>query len=107
MFRAVFVSLVLLCFSLSAAPATAKNPEEEDLFAGAAVLERDALLAAVTARNPALAAARQAWEAAATRAPQERALDNPMILYGLAPLSVAADVPFGQSIEVRQRSEER
>jgi len=100
MFRAAFGSLVLLCLFLAAVPAGA---QEDDLFPGASALERDALLAAVAARNPSLAAARQAWEAAQARAPQERALDNPMLSYGLAPLSVASnDVPFGQEIEVRQ-----
>lgn len=100
MVRAAFISLVLICLALQAIPAAA---QEADLFSGTTVLERDALLAAVAARNPDLQAARQAWEAAQARAPQERALDNPMVLYGLAPLSVASDeVPFGHSIEVRQ-----
>jgi outer membrane protein TolC len=100
MFRFVFGSLALLCLSFGAVPAGA---QEDDLFSGASVLDREALLAAVAARNPDLLAARQAWEAARARAPQERALDNPMVSYELAPLSVAAnDVPFGQTLEVRQ-----
>lgn len=102
MFRAVLGS-ILICLSVSALPAIAQSTQEDDLFTGAAALERDALLAAVAARNPDLAAARQAWQAAQARAPQERALDNPMVRYELAPLSVAADdVPFGHSVEVSQ-----
>jgi outer membrane protein TolC len=93
MFRAfVAASLLLLPAALAA--------EEPDLFAGP--LEGKALAAAVAARNPSLEAARQAWRAAAARAPQERALANPIVSYGLAPLSVGSDAPFGQEIEVRQ-----
>src|SRR5262245_31820071 len=95
MFRAhAAVSLLLL-----AAPLTAGEP---DVFAGAATLDHHVLAAAVAARNPSLEAARQAWRAAAARAPQERALANPVVSYALAPLSVGSNAPFGQEIEVRQ-----
>jgi outer membrane protein TolC len=101
--RGVFHSVVLISLCWLGGLAVPAAGQEEALFAGSSVLERGELLAAVAARNPGLAAARQAWEAARARAPQERALDNPMVSYGLAPLSVAAsDVPFGQEIEVRQ-----
>lgn len=103
MFRVVLGSFVLICVSVSALPAIAQMAQEEHLFTGATALERDALLAAVAARNPDLAAARQAWQAAQARAPQERALDDPMVRYELAPLSVASnDVPFGNTFEISQ-----
>lgn len=91
----LFASLLLAAGALAA-------QETDDLFAGAPVLEREALAAAVAARNPSLEAARQAWRAATARAPQERSPANPMVSYGIAPLSAGADVPFGQEIEVRQ-----
>lgn len=73
------------------------------LFAGA-TLFRDELIAAVLARNPGVAEARLAWRAAAARVPQATALDDPMLAYGVAPLSIGSnDVHFGQSLELRQR----
>ena len=90
----LFASLLLAAGAVTA--------QTEDPFAGAAVLERETLAAAVAARNPSLEAARQAWQAASARAPQERALANPMVSYSLAPLSVGTEVPFGHEIEVRQ-----
>src|SRR5215218_3766147 len=93
MFR-VFLAFSLLLLSASL---TAQEP---DILPG--VLDRESLAAAVAARNPSLEAARHAWRAASARAPQERALANPMVSYGLAPLSVGSDVPFGHEIEVRQ-----
>lgn len=65
-------------------------------------LDARTLATAVAERNPSLEAARQAWRAASARAPQERALANPMISYSLAPLSAGSDVPFGNEVEVRQ-----
>lgn len=90
----LFASLLLAAGAVTA--------QTEDPFAGATALERETLAAAVAARNPSLEAARQAWRAATARAPQERSLANPMVSYGLAPLSAGADVPFGQEIEFRQ-----
>jgi outer membrane protein, heavy metal efflux system len=66
-------------------------------------LEREALVAAVLARNPSLEAARQAHRAALERPAQVRALMDPELTYGVAPLSVGGgSVPFGQSVEVEQ-----
>src|SRR5688572_10387855 len=93
MYRLVF-SLLLL-----SAPLTAQEP---DIFASAPALDRETLAAAVAARNPNLEAAHHAWRAASARAPQERALANPMVTYELAPLSVGSNVPFGHEIEIRQ-----
>jgi cobalt-zinc-cadmium efflux system outer membrane protein len=91
----------ILALLLLALPAAAQ-PTDPDPFAGAATLDRAALTAAVRERNPTLEAARLAWRAAAARPAQERALDNLMVSYGAAPLSLGGGVPFGQSLEVRQ-----
>ena len=76
----------------------------EDPFAGAAVLERAALVHAVLERNPSLHAARHAWRAALERAPQETAFDDPMLGLGVAPLSFGADdLDPGMRVDVSQR----
>ena len=76
----------------------------EDPFAGAAVLERAALVREVLERNPSIAAARYAWRAALERAPQESALDDPMLGFGVAPLSFGADdLDPGMRVDVSQR----
>ncbi|HUF78005.1 MAG TPA: TolC family protein, partial [Thermoanaerobaculia bacterium] len=67
-------------------------------------LEREALIEEVLAENPGLEAARRALEAARQRVPQATSLEDPMVSYSLAPLSIASeDVPFGQALEARQR----
>lgn len=76
---------------------------EEDPFVGAVVLERRALIEAVLARNPDIAAARAAWRGALARVPQETALDDPMLSYAFAPLSIGGHAGFGQRIEVEQK----
>lgn len=76
---------------------------DEDPFAGAAGLERRALIEAVLARNPDIEAARAGWRRALARVPQEGAFDDPMVLYSIAPLSIAGDAPFGQRIEIEQK----
>ncbi|HKE20560.1 MAG TPA: TolC family protein, partial [Kofleriaceae bacterium] len=75
-----------------------------DLFAGAPVLERADLVDAVLERNPDVESARQAWRAALARVPQARAIDDPMLRYGIAPLSAWDDrgVPLGQTVEISQ-----
>jgi len=78
--------------------ATASDP-----FAGAERLELAALVEAVLARNPSLDAARQAWRAAAERVPQATAWADPMVAAAIAPLSIAGDMPFGATVEARQR----
>ena len=63
---------------------------EDDLFRGAAHLEREALVREVLRRNPSLRAARAAWRAALARHPQETALADPMLGLGLGPRSLGA-----------------
>jgi outer membrane protein TolC len=82
---------------------SAPAPASGDPFAGHATLERGPLVAAVLARNPSIAAARWAWRAALARHPQETALDDPMLGYELAPLSIGeSDMDTGQRVELSQ-----
>ena len=85
-----------------AAPAAGDNLAE-DPFAGAERLEREALVRAVLARNADLEAARQAWLAARERPAQAGALEDPMVSYGVALLSIgSADVDFGHELRLEQ-----
>jgi outer membrane protein TolC len=79
-------------------------PAADDPFTGAAVLEREALVRAVLDRNPTVDAARAAWRAAEAKPAQAGSLDDPMLGYSIAPLSVgASDVSFGQVVDLSQR----
>ncbi len=74
-----------------------------DLFAGAVELDPAALVEAVLARNPTLAAAAHAARAAEQESVRARGLEALRISYGLAPASVgAADVDFGQEVRASQ-----
>lgn len=85
-------------------PGVAQSTAEgADPLAGLDRLHRDVLVRAVLERNPSLEAARQAWRAAAARPAQVGALEDPMLSYGIAPLSIgSSDVNFGQEIRVEQ-----
>ena len=83
--------------------APARSTADEALFADAKVLDRAALIGAVLARNPDIESARQGWRAAIAVVPAATALDDPMLTYEVAPLSVVGDAPFGQRIELSQR----
>ena len=99
-FRSVLSVLVL---GLLASPGLARGAEEHDPLAGLSRLERGALVQTVLERNPSLEAARQAWRAASARPAQVGALEDPMLSYGIAPLSIgSSDVNFGQEIRVEQ-----
>ena len=82
-------------------------PEAHDdapLFAGDKQLDREKLVRAVLARNPSIAVAREGLRAALEEVPQATALDDPMIGYELAPLSIGSDaVPYGQVVSIRQK----
>lgn len=75
----------------------------DDTFAGAPRLERPALVRAVLERNPSLVSARSALEAARARERQAGALDDPMLVYGLAPRSIGAEAPLGYEARLSQR----
>jgi len=89
------------------APARASAPDGDgrELFAGAAQLDRAALVGAVLARNPDVESARQAWRGALTEYRRATSLEDPMLSCSFAPLSIGggADVPFGQEIVVEQK----
>jgi outer membrane protein TolC len=62
------------------------------------------LVEAVLQRNPSLAAAHAAWNAARARPSQMSALDDPMFAYSIAPLSIGSSrVDFGEQVDVSQR----
>jgi outer membrane protein TolC len=76
-----------------------------DPVAGATVLERDALVVEVLAKNPTLDVARHAWRASIAAFPQMTALDDPMASYMFAPFSIpgiGGGVPFGQEVMLTQ-----
>jgi outer membrane protein TolC len=81
----------------------AEQADGASLFAGDPHLQRDKLVEAVLARNPSVNAAREALRAALAEIPQMTALDDPMVGYELAPLSIAGDAPFGQVVSIRQK----
>jgi len=67
-------------------------------------LDRAAFVQAVLDRNPSLEASRQAWRAALAEHAQESAIDDPMLEYSFAPLSIASsDVGYGQVITLSQK----
>lgn len=94
-YRRAFASLSL--------PAAQQPTLDDDPFVGAPVLERRSLVEAVLARNPDLVAARAGWRRALSRVPQETALDDPMVSYSLAPLSITGAAALGQRIEIEQK----
>ncbi|HVV88673.1 MAG TPA: hypothetical protein VHE35_36765, partial [Kofleriaceae bacterium] len=69
---------------------------EPALADASGALDRGALVAAVLARNPDVAAARDGLRAALAEVDRAGALDDPSLAYQVAPLSVAGDAPFGQ-----------
>jgi len=69
----------------------------------APVLSRAALVGAVLARNPSLEAARESAQAALSMYGRETAIDDPMVEYAIAPLSIASDGPLGHSVRITQR----
>ncbi len=88
---------------LVAAAAAAAEEVAADPFAGAVELDPAALVAAVLARNPTLAAAAHAARAAEQESVRASAFEALRISYGIAPASVgAADVDFGQEFRASQ-----
>lgn len=77
-----------------------EQPELDDLRR----LDRQALIDAVLARNPSVESAREGWRAALVEYPQVTALEDPMVEYSLAPLSIGLDaVSYGQVVRVGQQ----
>lgn len=95
--------------AVMAGHAAAAEPSTDDPFAGAAHLDRAVLVAEVLRRNPTAQAARAGWRAARSRVAQERGLDDPMLSYEIAPLSLFADdsehtsMRLGHAVQIEQR----
>ena len=64
-------------------------------------MDEQALVDLVLARNPTLLAMRAAWRQAQARAPQDAAVPEPTLSYGLAPASLGESLP-GQSITLTE-----
>jgi outer membrane protein, heavy metal efflux system len=74
-----------------------------DPLAGASELDREKLLVSVLARNPSIAAARAAWQAALARYPQDTALPDPMFSYAARPASFGSnEVNAGNDFDLAQ-----
>lgn len=87
-----------------AAPARDESALTGDVFDGAGSLARAALVRAVEARSPTLAAARDAVRAAEARPAQEGALDDPMLEYALGPRSFGSPmVRDAHMVELSQK----
>jgi len=85
-------------------PGSAKAASEVRAIDGSDTLDRSTFVLAVLARNPSLESSRQAWRAALAEHAQERALDDPMLEYSFAPLSIApSEVRYGQVITLSQK----
>lgn len=91
----MWLSIVFVLSGLAAAA-------QDDPFAGAPVLERDALIRAVLERNPGIESMRQAWVAAGEREAQARSFDDLQLMAALAPRSISGDDRFGYMVEVGQ-----
>ena len=87
-----------------ASPGAAEQVEpSDDIFATTPLLQLEVLIREVLARNPSVEAARLAWRAAMERPLQAAAIEQPVVSYGFAPLSVGSSAPFGQEVQVSQR----
>ncbi len=81
----------------------ARVHSDDDPFAGDSGFTRAALVREVQRRNPGLAAARAAVEAARARIPQESALEDPVFSYALGPQSFGSSmVNDAHMVELRQ-----
>ncbi|HZA13044.1 MAG TPA: TolC family protein [Myxococcaceae bacterium] len=103
--KELHVFAMLAAAAMLLAPGSAPPPPHEpDPFAGAPELTPEALVSLVLERNPDVAAMSAAAEAAASRPQQVGALDDPMLTWEVAPLSVyQRDVPFGTQVRLSQK----
>jgi len=102
----ILLAIVLVACASGSAEADGAPPigTGVDPFETADRLERTVLVQAVLERNPTLEAARQAWQAGSERVSQAAALDDPILSYSLAPLSIGdAEIRYGQVITLGQR----
>ena len=100
-FRSCLLKLVV--WELSAGFLLAQEPPPDPL-SELDRLDHETVIRAVVERNPTIESARQAWEVARQREPQVTSLDDPVVSYSFAPLSIGAgDVRYGQIIGFAQR----
>ncbi len=86
----------------SSAPTGSKAPS--DAFLKRDMLDVDDLVTEVHRRNPSLEALQHLWQATAERPSQVRALDDPMLNYGLAPGTIGSDdLVYGQKLDISQK----
>ena len=98
------IVLLTAAAMLLAPSSTPLPPNEPDPFAGASELRPEALVSLVLERNPDVAAMRAAAEVAASRPQQVSALDDPMLTWEVAPLTLyQRDVPFGTQVRLSQK----
>ena len=95
------LSLHLAVF-LAVAPGWAAS-EEPDAAASGELLTAESLASWVLEANAGLAAMRAAAEAAAFRIEPAGSLDDPMLSYGVAPLTAGANRSINQRVEVSQK----
>lgn len=74
-----------------------------EVAVGGTTLDRDALIAAVLARNPELDVARETWRASVAMYSTAVALEDPMASYVVAPFTIGSSVMFSQTLELRQK----
>ena len=80
------------------------HPHQPDPFAGVSELTAPTLAALALERNPDVAAMSAAADVAASRPQQVGALDDPMLTWEVAPLSLyPRDVPFGTQVRLSQK----
>src|SRR5262245_57216522 len=88
---------------LHASPPSSPLPDATP-FAAAKELSVEALTEAVLTRNPTVAQAVAAWQAASAKFPQVTALDDPMFGGYVGPASIGSrDVDFAYRLEVSQK----
>lgn len=97
--RAILCALALAAGALQASPT---SEEWQDPGAGQP-LSGEELAARVLEANPGLAAIEAAADAAAHRIDPAGSLDDPMLSYGVAPLTAGADRSLNQRVEISQQ----
>ncbi len=85
-------------------PLAPRADAADDRVLAGPVLEREAYVRAVLARNPSIESARQGWRAALARVREAGAFEDPMVDVGVAPLSIgSSSARFGWEATVSQK----
>ena len=107
---AVAIANLLACVPTRSSPSVAtstpshavRDSASAKALDEAVVLDRETLVCAVLERNPGLAAAEAALQAAHAGAQRPVAADATRVDFAIAPASIGRDVPFGFVVEVGQ-----